>query len=266
MNILVTNDDGIFSAGVLSLVKALQPFGNVFVVCPDQERSAISHAITLKSPVKANKVNFFDTSIEAWAVNGTPADCVKMAIEVILKEKPDVVVSGINRGPNLGRDVFYSGTISAAIEGAMYQIPSIAVSLATLKPNASFSIVEPLAYEVFETLFSHKLSAETVLNINLPYLSKEMVKGVAAVPLAMDVLRYQYVGMNDPQGYLCYWLSDNLGELYFEDEESDYFKLRDGFITVTPLQLNMTNIAVKTKISKWFQGVKQSALSASTHD
>lgn len=174
MNILITNDDGIFSNGVLCLAKALQPFGNVSIVCPDQERSAISHAITLKSPVKANKVNFFDTALEAWAVNGTPADCVKMALEVILKDKPDVIVSGINRGPNLGRDVFYSGTISAAIEGAMYQIPSIAVSLATLKPNASFSVVEPIAYDVFETLLGHKLSAETVLNINLPYLSKEM--------------------------------------------------------------------------------------------
>lgn len=259
MNILITNDDGIFSNGVLCLAKALQPFGNVFIVCPDQERSAISHAITLKSPVKANKVNFFDTPLEAWAVNGTPADCVKMAIEVILKEKPDLIVSGINRGPNLGRDVFYSGTISAAIEGAMYQIPSIAVSLATLKPNASYSVVEPLAYAVFETLLGHKLSADTVLNINLPYLSKEMVKGVAVVPLAMDVLRYQYVGLNDPQGYLCYWLSDNLGEMFFEDEESDYFKLRDGYITVTPLQLNMTNVAMKSKIGKWFQGTKQSS-------
>jgi 5'-nucleotidase len=258
LNILVTNDDGIFSSGVLCLAQALQPFGNVSIVCPDQERSAISHAITLKSPVKANKVNFFETSLEAWAVNGTPADCVKMAIEVILKEKPDVIVSGINCGPNLGRDVFYSGTISAAIEGAMYQIPSIAISLATLKPNSNFSIVEPLAYEVFETLLRHKLSPETVLNINLPYLSREMVKGVAVTPLAMDVLRYQYVGLNDPQGYMCYWLSDHLSELHFEDEESDYYKLRDGYITITPLQLNMTNTAMKAKIGKWFQGAKQS--------
>ncbi|WP_433947708.1 5'/3'-nucleotidase SurE [Brevibacillus agri] len=259
MNILVTNDDGIFASGVLCLAQALQPFGNVSIVCPDQERSAISHAITLKSPVKANKVNFFDTSLEAWAVNGTPADCVKMAVEVILKDKPDVIVSGINRGPNLGRDVFYSGTISAAIEGAMYQIPSIAVSLATLKPSPNFSIVEPLAYDVFETLLRHKLSPEAVLNINLPYLSKEMVKGVAVTPLAMDVLRYQYVGLNDPQGYLCYWPSDHLSELHFEDEESDYYKLRDGFITITPLQLNMTNTAMKAKIGKWFQTAKQSS-------
>ncbi|MGF9823667.1 5'/3'-nucleotidase SurE [Brevibacillus agri] len=259
MNILVTNDDGIFASGVLCLAQALQPFGNVSIVCPDQERSAISHAITLKSPVKANKVNFFDTSLEAWAVNGTPADCVKMAVEVILKDKPDVIVSGINRGPNLGRDVFYSGTISAAIEGAMYQIPSIAVSLATLKPSPNFSIVEPLAYDVFETLLRHKLSPEAVLNINLQYLSKEMVKGVAVTPLAMDVLRYQYVGLNDPQGYLCYWLSDHLSELHFEDEESDYYKLRDGFITITPLQLNMTNTAMKAKIGKWFQTAKQSS-------
>lgn len=257
MNILITNDDGIFSNGVLCLAQALQSFGNVSIVCPDQERSAISHAITLKSPVKANKVNFFDTSLEAWAVNGTPADCVKMALEVILKDKPDVIVSGINRGPNLGRDVFYSGTISAAIEGAMYQIPSIAVSLATLKPNASYNLVESLAYDVFETLFRHKLSADTVLNINLPYLSKEMVKGVAVTPLAMDVLRYQYVGLNDPQGYLCYWLSDTLGEIHLEEEESDYYKLRDGYITITPLQLNMTNIAMKSKISKWFQSTVQ---------
>lgn len=259
MNILVTNDDGIFASGVLCLAQALQQFGNVSIVCPDQERSAISHAITLKSPVKANKVNFFDTSLEAWAVNGTPADCVKMAVEVILKDKPDVIVSGINRGPNLGRDVFYSGTISAAIEGAMYQIPSIAVSLATLKPSPNFSIVEPLAYDVFETLLRHKLSPEAVLNINLPYLSKEMVKGVAVTPLAMDVLRYQYVGLNDPQGYLCYWPSDHLSELHFEDEESDYYKLRDGFITITPLQLNMTNTAMKAKIGKWFQTAKQSS-------
>ncbi|MFM1653292.1 5'/3'-nucleotidase SurE [Brevibacillus sp. B_LB10_24] len=251
--ILVTNDDGIFSNGVYHLVKALQPFGEVFVVCPDQERSAISHAITLKSPLKANKVNFFQMTCEAWAVNGTPADCVKMAVEVILKEKPDFVISGINLGPNLGRDVFYSGTISAAVEGVMYQIPSIAVSLATFKKDADFSIVEPLAYRVFETLFQHKLSAEHVLNINLPYLSKEMVSGVAVTQLGMDVLRYQYVGLNDPHGYLCYWLKDNLAELNFHDEENDFQQLRNGYITVTPLQLNMTNTALKSKMMKWFQ-------------
>ncbi|USG66220.1 5'/3'-nucleotidase SurE [Brevibacillus ruminantium] len=252
MKILVTNDDGIFSGGVHSLVKALQPFGEIYVVCPDQERSAISHAITLRSPLKANKVNFFDTACEAWAVNGTPADCVKMAIEVILKEKPDVVVSGINLGPNLGRDVFYSGTISAAVEGAMYQIPSIAVSLASFKQNLNYGIVEPLVYELFETLFQHKLTPDTVLNVNIPYLSKEMARGVAVTPLAMDVLRYQYVGLNDPQGYLCYWLRDNLGELAFAEEESDYQRLQDGYVTVTPLQLNMTNTAMRAKMMKWF--------------
>ncbi|UFJ38914.1 5'/3'-nucleotidase SurE [Brevibacillus humidisoli] len=253
LKFLVTNDDGIFANGVHSLVEVLRSFGEVYVVCPDQERSAISHAITLKAPLKANKVNFFNTTCPAWAVNGTPADCVKMAVEVILKEKPDYVISGINAGPNLGRDVFYSGTISAAVEGAMYQIPSMAVSLATMKKNADYSLVEPVAYDLFETLLQHKYAPDTVLNINLPYLTKEMVRGVSVTSLGMDVLRYQYVGLNDPHGYLCYWLKDNLVELPPHVEENDFHQLQNGSVTITPLQLNMTNAAMKSKMAKWFQ-------------
>ncbi|WP_026672411.1 5'/3'-nucleotidase SurE [Alkalihalobacterium bogoriense] len=237
MKFLVTNNEGIFAPGVAAVVEVLQHFGQTYVVCPDQERSAISHAITLREPLKVTSVTLFGANVQAWAVNGTPADCVKLGIEVLVKEKPDIVISGMNIGPTLGRDVFYSGTMAAAAEAALYQIPAIAVSIDRLSlKDISFKEPKRLFYDVVEPLLTNQIPPGLFVNINLPYVTKEDCAGIAVTPLDLTVSRYQYVGLNDPYGQVYYWVKDSLRELSQFHEEGDFAKLKEGHVTVTPLE------------------------------
>ncbi|KGX86740.1 5'/3'-nucleotidase SurE [Pontibacillus litoralis] len=253
MRFLVTNDDGIHAKGVSVLVEVLKLFGDVYVVCPDQERSAASHSITLRHPIKAEKVHWFGTGVQAWSVNGTTADCVKLALDALLDDKPDYVISGINIGPNLGRDWYYSGTISGAVEGALYNIPSLAVSLAHFSESAiNFNSVKELFYQLCEQIFQKKFPNHTLLNVNIPHLPLRFCQGVAVVPFNKNISRYQYVGLNDPQGQVHYWLKDKLQQVIHEDTEQDYGKLRSGCITVTPVNVHQQQQKLLAKVERWF--------------
>ncbi len=254
MRILVTNDDGIFAPGVEAMVEVLQHFGEVYVVCPDQERSAISHSITMKQPLKANPITLFGGNVQAWAVNGTPADCVKLGIEVLVKPEVDMVFSGINLGPNLGRDILYSGTIAGAVEATLYQIPAISVSLNTFDSSKfKSSHAKRLLYEIVEIIMANKVPSGIFLNVNLPHLSKELCRGINVVPLNMTVERYKYVGLNDPHGQIYYWLRDELQQLGNHCLSGDYEKLREGYITVTPVDMKWIDTKQMNKITRWFQ-------------
>ncbi|MCM3410373.1 5'/3'-nucleotidase SurE [Metabacillus litoralis] len=257
MKILVTNDDGVFAPGVEIMVEVLQHFGDVYVVCPDQERSAISHSITLRQPLKAKKVGNFPGTKGSWAVNGTTADCVKLALEVLLKDTPDFVFSGINMGPNLGRDLYYSGTIAGAAESSLYQVPSIAVSLdafhdTTIKAGQ----VKSLFYEVVEVILQNKIPKGVFLNINLPNIPKELCEGVSIVPLDMELSRYRYVGLNDPHGQVYYWLKDELVSIPYPPETNDYGKLKQGFVTISPITIKTYEKRKIEKIERWFKSFK----------
>ncbi|TFD96617.1 5'/3'-nucleotidase SurE [Jeotgalibacillus sp. R-1-5s-1] len=252
MKFLVTNDDGIFAPGVAAMVEVLQHFGEVTVVCPDQERSAISHSITLRQPVKATPVTHFGQHIRAFAVNGTPADCVKLGIEVLMDQKPDFVFSGINIGPNLGRDLYYSGTMAGASEATLHRIPAVSVSLNKLDQPINFQYPKELFYSTLEILFQRKWGPGLFLNINLPYLQKKSVKGFAVVPMDLSVSRYSYVGLNDPRGSVYYWLKDQWEQLNDFSEGSDYARLREGYITVTPIEHKRTNSRGMTKLERLF--------------
>ncbi|MCM3714023.1 5'/3'-nucleotidase SurE [Halalkalibacter oceani] len=257
MKFLVTNDDGIFAPGVEALVEVLQHFGDIYVVCPDQERSAISHSITLRQPLKATTVTLFGAGVKAWAVNGTPADCVKLGVEVLVKEKPDLVISGINIGPNLGRDVYYSGTMAAAAEASLLQIPAIAVSLDRLQTkDTSFQMPKRLLYEVIEPLLSNRIPPGVFVNVNLPYLEKHACSGIKVVPLDLSVSRYKYVGLNDPYGQVYYWLKDHIGQLTEFEEEGDFAKLKAGYVTVTPLEGKVSQKKHVRRFEKWFSNHK----------
>ncbi|MDE5413994.1 5'/3'-nucleotidase SurE [Alkalihalobacterium chitinilyticum] len=253
MKFLVTNDDGIFAPGVAALVEVLQHFGEIYVVCPDQERSAISHSITIKQPLKATPVSIFGSNVQAWAINGTTADCVKLALEVLLKEPPDVVVSGINLGANLGRDVFYSGTMAGAAEASLFNIPAIAVSVdRTNTKETNFQLPKRLFYEVMEIILPNKPPEGVFININLPYVTREFCAGIKVVPLDLSVSRYKYVGLNDPYGQVYYWLKDRLSQLSDFDEDGDYGKLKAGYITVTPLEGKVCHKKHVKKLERWF--------------
>ncbi|MDQ0340686.1 5'-nucleotidase [Caldalkalibacillus uzonensis] len=256
MNILVTNDDGIFAPGVEALTQVLQHFGNVYVVCPDQEKSAVGHANTLRTPLKLTPVDLFPGSKGVWSVNGTPADCVKLGVEVLLKEKPDILFSGINLGPNLGRDIYYSGTMAGAVEASLYHVPAVAVSLQAFKEKkVNYTRVKQLFYHVAEMILQHTIPQGIFLNINLPDLPKDLCKGVEVVPLDMTVSRYRYVGLNDPYGQVYYWLTDHLIQLTEFNRDSDYLKLKEGYITVTPVSVDhqFNNRRKIEQIRKWFK-------------
>ncbi|GAE31398.1 5'/3'-nucleotidase SurE [Halalkalibacter hemicellulosilyticus] len=258
MKFLVTNDDGIFAPGVAALIEVLQHFGEIYVVCPDQERSAISHSITLRQPLKASPVKLFGGNVHAWAVNGTPADCVKLGMDVLMKEPPDFVVSGMNIGPNLGRDVYYSGTMAAAAEAALYQIPAMAVSIDRLEvKDLNFQVPKRLLYQVLESLLANKIPDGVFVNVNLPYVKKEYCRGIAVAPLDLSVARYRYVGLNDPYGNVYYWLKDRLQQLTEFDNEGDFAKLKAGYITVTPLEGKVSQRKHLRKFERWLRAIPE---------
>ncbi|WP_058306374.1 5'/3'-nucleotidase SurE [Gracilibacillus massiliensis] len=258
MRILVTNDDGIFHPGVEAMVSVLQHFGDVYVVCPDEERSAISHSITLRNPIKAVPTNIFTTGISSWLVNGTPADCVKLGVEVLMKEPPDIVFSGINIGPNLGRDIYYSGTIAGASEAALYGIPAVAVSLASFdKASVNYQQIKALFYQIGEVIIQNKIPSGMLLNVNLPYTSKELCQGVKVVPLDMSVSRYRHVGLNDPNGNIYYWLKDTYQELDELAKGKDFSLLRKNFVTISPIENKAITKRRIDYVSRWFHTFNQ---------
>ena len=175
MRILVCNDDGIYSNGILQLASSMSRIGETTVVAPDEERSATGHAITLHKPLRVKPVNLPKLNIRAYAVNGTPADCVKIGYDIVMERKVDLVISGINKGPNLGTDVLYSGTVSAAFEGAILGLPSIAVSLVSYDSD-DYAYAGKIAVQVAERLMENSLPLGTILNINVPAVPEKDIK------------------------------------------------------------------------------------------
>ncbi|ABR48788.1 stationary-phase survival protein SurE [Alkaliphilus metalliredigens QYMF] len=240
MRILVTNDDGIFAEGIYVLAKSLQDVGEVIVVAPNTERSAVGHGITMHHPLRMAGVRFFDTSIEAYSVNGTPADCIKIAIEVLLKDrKPTVVVSGINNGPNLGTDVLYSGTVSAAVEAAILDLPSIAVSMATSKIDQYNHAAEFICKLLSNTLHIEELS-DTIINVNYPTIAYSEIKGVKVTNLGIRKYENAFIERLDPRGNAYYWISGKAMELA-QDHESDVQAINDNYISITPIHFDLTH-------------------------
>ena len=249
MNILVTNDDGIYSEGIRALYESLRKIGSVTVVAPDSERSAVGHAITLSDPLRVKKVSrggkFF-----GYATSGTPADCVKIAIRALLKKKPDLVVSGINLGPNVGYSVLYSGTVSGATEGAILGIPSVAISLATFV-NPDFSFAAEFARKLTKQIVAHKtLPKGTLLNVNIPAVSRKQIKGVRIVKQSEKAIEERFDKREDPRKRIYYWLA---GEVIKSDgkDEADIETVRKNYISITPIHCDMTNYDFLATLKSW---------------
>jgi 5'-nucleotidase len=229
--ILVTNDDGVNSEGIKTLADALRPLGDITVVAPIQEASAIGHALTLRRPLRIDII-----SPNIFAVDGTPTDCVNLAITHVLKGKPDLIVSGINKGWNLGDDVTYSGTVSGALEGALLEIPSIAISTQRIKDECEFGPSAVAAAAVAQAVLERGLPKFTLLNINVPMgATKGFRVTVQAKRNHVTVVSERM----DPRHREYYWIEEGENE-WEPHDRSDYQAVRDGYISITPLQPDMT--------------------------
>jgi len=229
--ILVTNDDGVHSEGIKALADALAPLGEVTIVAPIQEASAIGHALTLRRPLRIDIV-----APTTFAVDGTPTDCINIAITHVMRGKPDLIVSGINKGWNLGDDVTYSGTVAGALEGALLGIPSIAVSAQRVRDDCEFGPAATAAARVAAAVFEHGMPKFTLLNINVP---KGPNKGFRVTVQAKRNHVTMVTERTDPRHKAYYWIEE--GENQWEPHDrSDYQAVRDGYISLTPLQPDMT--------------------------
>jgi 5'-nucleotidase len=243
--ILVTNDDGVHAAGLAALARALDDLGEVYVVAPDREQSAVGHALTLHRPLRAEPV------AERWfAVNGTPSDCVNLGVLGLLPERPVLVASGVNHGANLGDDVTYSGTVSAAMEGTLLGVVSMAVS--QVEPEgAGFEGAAQVARAVAARLLVEGLPPKTLINVNVP---REAPKGVRMARLGHRVYSGKAIRETDPRGRAYYWIGTG-SPVWNEDEASDIAVVHRGFASVTPLHLDLTHHGALARMAGWEGGL-----------
>lgn len=250
MHILVTNDDGITAPGIQALWRELASIAEVTVVAPDTERSACSQSITVHQPIRVDQFLTADTHVKAWSVGGTPTDCVKVALESILSNTPDIVISGINHGANLGTDVLYSGTVSAAIEGALHGLPAIAVSLADRKGSA-FDAAARFARTLIERVLSEEdLPANTLLNVNVPPVSDDKIQGIRITKLGHITYNNVFEKREDPRGRTYYWMAGSILDAG-NDPDSDVEAVKEGYISITPVHFDLTNYPLIKKIRNW---------------
>ena len=252
-HLLITNDDGIFADGIQYLAQSLYEDDNQYrlsVFAPDRERSAVGHAITMHKPLRVEKVTLFNNpDLIGWSVNGTPSDSVKLALEAILDNKPDMVLSGINRGSNLGTDVLYSGTVSAAVEGLIMGIPSIAISLTGKGNSESYNFTASLIKSMIPRLLDQQFPASTLININVP-VDVERIKGVRVTHLGTRRYCNAFDKRIDPRGMTYYWLA---GELVDEDEkqpDSDTKAIKEGYVSITPIHFQLTNEQIIPELTR----------------
>ncbi|HEY9665579.1 MAG TPA: 5'/3'-nucleotidase SurE [Coleofasciculaceae cyanobacterium] len=260
MKLLISNDDGISALGIRTLANTLAKAGyEVTVVCPDRERSATGHGLTLHDPIRAEKVeSIFHPTIRAWACSGTPSDCVKLALGALLERPPDFVLSGINHGSNLGTDILYSGTVAAAMEGVREGIPSIAFSLSS-HTSREFQTAATFAENLMARLTKQPFPEAMMLNVNVPPVKPEEILGVTIT--RQGIRRYfdTFEKRVDPRGRTYYWLAGEVLEdveqpehLHLSSEiPTDVQAIRDNYISVTPLHYNLTDVAGVHSLQKF---------------
>ena len=246
MKILISNDDGIAAEGIKALMQNLAKEHDVYVVAPDRERSAAGHSLTLHSPIRVEELEPQYGVKRAWVTNGTPGDCVKIGICALLKQEelPDIVISGINHGPNLGTDILYSGTVSCAMEGAMMGYPAMAVSLASMSSEPElFANVAKFIGKFIHKIEDYKFPPKTILNVNVPGLMPEDLAGVAITKLGGKMFTDEYDKRVDPRGKVYYWMA---GELirHCDNDDSDINALRWNKVSITPITFEMTEASV----------------------
>ena len=251
MNILLTNDDGIFAPGLRALLVELRKLGNVTVVAPATEQSAVGHSITLMQPLIVQEVFDEHNQRIGWGVEGRPADCVKLAITQLLPKPPDQVVSGINAGSNAGINVLYSGTVAAAIEAAFFGITSIAVSLEYKKPpKLNFPNAAIIGRQMVEQILSRKPKPGQLFNVNIPALDEGPPLGVRVAPQGTAPYDERYDRRTDPRGRTYFWIASDV-TCPPDAGESDVRDLANRYVTVTPLHFNLTDPLRLQEMQSW---------------
>lgn len=249
MQILLTNDDGVFAPGLRALRRELAKLGEVTVVAPAKEQSGVGHSITLLSPLVVKQVDDEDGTVLGWMVEGSPADSVKLAICELLPRPPDLIVSGINSGSNAGINVLYSGTVAAAIEGAFFKITSIAVSL-ELSEHFDYRHAAAHAAKVIQKILANKPPTGSLYNINLPAHSRGEPRGVRVAPMGLGRYGEGFERRQDPRGRTYYWMTYN-PPFHLEGPETDVTSLCEGYITVTPLHFDLTRYDEIQQVAAW---------------
>lgn len=245
MRFLLTNDDGVHARGLALLTRVVRELGTTTVVAPDREQSATSHSLTLHRPLRATQLDD-----GRYAVDGTPTDCALLALGVLMPEKPDFLISGINHGPNMGEDVLYSGTVSAAMEGLAAGVPSIAISFAgndLERLETQQGLLKRLLKQIVAVSAFPK---ETLLSINLPPVPAAEVRGVRVTTLGSRVFSEEIMQMEDPWGRPIYWLGGGRPS-WTGPEDSDFHSVHEGYVSVTPLHVDMTNYRLLEAVREW---------------
>ncbi|AQS59128.1 5'/3'-nucleotidase SurE [Desulforamulus ferrireducens] len=250
MRILISNDDGIYAEGIGELRKAMEEIADeVYVVAPDRERSACGHGITVTRPLRAKVHQFKSGHAKGWVVDGTPADCVKLGLEAILENPPDLVVSGINLGPNLGSDVLYSGTVSAAVEAVINHVPAIAVSLADWQ-NLDYRAAAKFMQELVPLVMANPLEQGVLLNVNVP--NHYDGRGVKVTRLARRRYVECFDKRVDPRGNIYFWMVGKPHNIDEDDPQTDVAAVKAGYISVTPMHLDLTYYNFQKKMAGWW--------------
>jgi 5'-nucleotidase len=249
MKILLTNDDGIHAPGLEALYHQLKGIAQVKVVAPEVEQSAVGHAITIYNPLRVTEI-LRQGDLFGYAVNGTPADCVKLGANVIFSQPPDLVVSGINLGMNAGDCIIYSGTVSAATEAIILGIPAIAVSLNSYSPQADFSYAARFVSQLVQQVHQNSLPPGTLLNVNIPAVSPKKIKGVQITRQGRFTFKDVFVKRLDPKGRTYYWLENE--DIQIEpDGNYDLNALKQNKISITPIKYDFTNYEYLAELEKW---------------
>lgn len=247
--ILVTNDDGISSKGIRSLVEVARSFGDVLVLAPDKPQSGMGHAITVNHPLRLDKSILFE-GLDAYTCTGTPVDCVKLAIYEVLNRKPDLLLSGINHGENTSTNILYSGTMSAAVEGAMENIPSIGFSLADFHADADFRATQLVAKELITNALKRDYPEHVCLNVNVPKGSPKELKGIKVCKQAYGFWEDRFDKRLDQFKKPYYWLTGEFTD-HDKSEDSDLFAMRQGYASVVPTQFDMTCYKTMNFFKTW---------------
>ena len=250
MKLLLTNDDGINAKGIYALAKELEKNHEVIIIAPHSERSACGHSITLTRPLVVREANLQGLKSKAFSVDGTPADCVKIGINKLINGKVDMVVSGINKGLNLGTDVLYSGTVSAAIEAAIYKIPSMAISMDIKKDVETYEMAAKYAGEILEKAIENGISNDIVLNVNIPLLHEDEIKGIKVCKIGSRLYNNVYLETVGKNNETQYEIKGEVKDIHDENSDTIYFK--EGYVTVTPLHYDLTNFKILNDVSQWF--------------
>ncbi len=248
--ILVTNDDGISAPGIRALVEVMQTLGDVVVVAPDKPQSGMGHAITINSTLRIEKVNIYGAKLE-YSCSGTPVDCVKIAVNKILKRKPDLCVSGINHGSNMSINVIYSGTMSAAVEGAIEGIPSIGFSLCDYSIDADFTTSKKIVKSIAQGVLKNKMPKDVCLNVNIPKLKFDQIKGIKVCRQARANWIEELDERMDPSGKPYFWLTGKFENFDKGKKDTDVWALDNNYVSVVPTQFDMTAHNTIKQISKW---------------